>query len=263
MHSQRRQHKWAIWVIIILILLAVWGVHRFGFLDSRLKSAWNKIIYTSNDNVAIAVYSPQTHQTYSATNAPGHKFHTASTVKVAILAGILAKQSGNLSNKQYTLAKAMIEQSDNDATTALFDNYLGGQQGLQQTFDRFGMTNSTARKDWGLSTTTPKDQIKLLNNIFYSSKLLSRHDQKTIANLMSHVEADQSWGISADSSQFAIKNGWLSYAGSGWIVNSIGYVKNKNGTDYTIAIYTDKNSTMQAGQQTIIQLGRVTKNLMQ
>lgn len=262
MPSRFKRRKRTFWIIIILIVLAIWGIHRYGSLDSRLKSAWNKVIYTSNDNVAIAVYSPRTHRIYSATNAPGHRFHTASTVKVAILAGLLAKQSNSLSDHQYSLAKAMIEQSDNDATTALFED-LGGQSGLQNTFDRFGMSSSTARKNWGLSITTPRDQIKLLNNIFYRSKLLSRQDQNTIGSLMSAVEADQSWGISADSNRFAIKNGWLNYGKAKWIVNSIGYVKNNNGTDYTIAVYTDDNSTMQTGQQTIEQLARVTKSLME
>ena len=80
---------------------------------------------------------------------------------------------------------------------------------------------------------------------------------------MSAVEADQSWGISADSNRFAIKNGWLNYGKATWLVNSIGYVINNNGTDYTIAVYTDDNSTMQTGQQTIEQLARVTKSLME
>lgn len=261
MNSRPKRRKRTIWIIILLIVLAIWGIHRYGSLDSRLKGAWNKVIYTSNDNVAIAVYSPRTHQIYSATNAPGHKFHTASTVKVTILAGLLVKQPNGLSDHQYELAKAMIERSDNTATTALFDD-LGKQPGLQKAFDEFGMSDSVARKNWGLSTTTPRDQVKLLNNIFYQSKLLTTRDQNIVGGLMSNVDADQSWGISADSNHFAIKNGWLNYGDSKWIVNSIGYIKNSNGTDYTIAVYTDKNSTMQTGQQTIEQLARVTKSLM-
>ena len=83
-----------------------------------------------------------------------------------------------------------------------------------------------------------------------------------IRNLMSNVESDQTWGISAGSNNFAIKNGWLSYGNDNWIVNSIGYVKNANGTSYTIAVYTDKNNNMTTGQQTIEQLARTTKSIM-
>lgn len=257
----RQRKRPRLLLIIILILVVIFGLHHFFSLGSRLKSNWNKIVYTSSDNVSIAVYSPKTHQTYATTNVSNHKFHMASTVKVSILAGLLLKQQSPLNSTQEALAKKMIEQSDNDATTTLF-NSLGGQAGLQETFDKFGMKHSVAHKSWGLSTTTPADQIKLLNNIFYQSKLLSKQDRALIRNMMSDVESDQSWGISAGSSNFAIKNGWLSYGSDGWIVNSIGYIKNSNGTSYTIAVYTDKNNSMVTGQQTIEQLARITKSIM-
>lgn len=156
----------------------------------------------------------------------------------------------------------MIEQSDNDSTSELFENYLGGKNGLQQTFEKFGMTQSRANSSWGLTVTTPKDQVKLLNNIFYKSKVLSDEERSEIRDLMVNVENDQAWGISASSDNFALKNGWLNYGKDEWIVNSIGYVKNSNGTDYTIAVYTDKNQSMAAGQQVIEQLARVTKPIL-
>lgn len=259
-HYPRRRPR--LILIIILILVIILGLHHFLSLGSRLKANWNKIVYTSSDNVSIAVYSPKTHRIYTSTNAPHHKFHTASTVKVGILAGLLLKQQAPLSSTQTDLAKKMIEQSDNSATTTLF-NELGGQSGLQEVFNKFGMKDSIAHKSWGLTTTTPKDQVKLLNNIFYQSKLLSSQDRTTIRSLMSNVESDQAWGISAGSGNFAIKNGWLSYGSDDWIVNSIGYVKNANGTSYTIAVYTDKNDSMMTGQQTIEQLARTTKSIME
>ncbi len=124
------------------------------------------------------------------------------------------------------------------------------------------MTQSQANSSWGLTVTTPKDQVKLLNNIFYKSKVLSDEERSEIRDLMGNVENDQAWGISASSDNFALKNGWLNYGKDEWIVNSIGYVKNSNGTDYTIAIYTDKNQSMAAGQQVIEQLARVTKPIL-
>src|SRR5699024_312806 len=102
----------------------------------------------------------------------------------------------------------------------------------------------------------------LLNNIFYKSKVLSDDERSEIRDLMGNVESDQAWGISASSDNFALKNGWLNYGKDEWIVNSIGYVKNSNGTDYTIAVYTDKNQSMAAGQQVIEQLARVTKPIL-
>ncbi|WP_323075311.1 serine hydrolase, partial [Limosilactobacillus reuteri] len=172
--SQRHRRKpRRLILIIIAILLIIMGVRHFSSTSARLKSAWNKIIFTSNNNVSIAVYSPKTHQIYTSSNAPQHKFRTASTVKVSILAGILAKQQSPLTSHQKSLATKMIEQSDNDSTSELFEDYLGGKNGLQQTFEKFGMTQSKANSSWGLTVTTPKDQVKLLNNIFYKSKVLS------------------------------------------------------------------------------------------
>lgn len=248
-------------LFVLIILAAFWGIHHFTATSARLKSAWNKVIFTSNNNVAIAVYSPKTHKTYSSSNVPNHKFHMASTVKVSILAGLLVKQDGVLSSHQRSLAKQMIEASDNNSTSELFDD-LGGQEGLQSTFNQFGMNDSTANSSWGLSMTTPRDQIKMLNNIFYKSSLLSANSRQYINSLMSNVESDQIWGVSASSNNFALKNGWLEYGNEKWILNSIGYVKNDNGTSYTIAMYSDKNQSMQTGEEVLNQLARVTKSIM-
>lgn len=256
-----RLNRRKVLLFIFIILAAFWGIHHFTATSPRLKSSWNKIIFTSNNNVAIAVYSPKTHRTYASSNVPNHKFHMASTVKVSILAGLLVKQDGTLSTHQRSLAKQMIEASDNNSTSELYDD-LGGQSGLQSTFNRFGMNNSTADTSWGLSTTTPKDQIKLLNNIFYKSNLLSTNSQQYISNLMSNVESDQIWGVSASSNNFALKNGWLENGKEKWIINSIGYVKNENGTSYTIAMYSDKNQSMQTGEEVLNQLARVTKPIL-
>ena len=68
---------------------------------------------------------------------------------------------------------------------------LGEKSGLQETFDKLGMTDSKAHEEWGLSTTTPSDQLKLLNAIFYSSNLLSTSQQSYVRNLMQNVESDQ------------------------------------------------------------------------
>src|SRR5699024_2354390 len=119
--------------------------------------AWNKIIFTSNNNVSIAVYSPKTHQIYTSSNAPQHKFRTASTVKVSILAGILAKQQSPLTSHQKSLATKMIEQSDNDSTSELVEDYRGRQNRPRQPLGNFGMRQSQANRSWALTVNTPKE----------------------------------------------------------------------------------------------------------
>jgi beta-lactamase class A len=232
-------------------------------VSSQLKHQWKKDLAGTDGNVAIAVYSTKTGETYTYNTSPGHKYQTASTIKVSVLAGALIKNDGELDRQGRSYAKAMIENSDNDSTTALINNYLGGTDGLQDTFNQFQMTNSHAKEVWGNSTTTPADQIKLLNNIFFSSNKLTHSEQSYIKSLMSNVESDQNWGISAGSSHFAIKNGWLNQDDSDkWIVNSIGYINNGNNNDYTIAVYTNDNSTMSSGEKLIEKLARSTKKIM-
>ena len=114
-----------------------------------------------------------------------------------------------------------------------------------------------------MTTTTPSDQIKLLNNIFFSSNKLTESEQNYIQSLMKNVESDQQWGISAGSSNYALKNGWLDQDDSDkWIVNSIGYVSGKDQNDYTIAVYSDDNSSMNSGEKLIEKLARSTKRIM-
>ena len=81
---------------------------------------------------------------------------------------------------------------------------------------------------------------------------------------MSNVESDQQWGISTGSNNFALKNGWLDQDdGSGkWIINSIGRVNGSQDNDYTIAVYTDNNSSMNSGEKLVEKLARSTKNIL-
>lgn len=131
--------------------------------NTQLQDAWKSTLQQADGHVAIAVYSNQTKKTYTASNAANHSYRMASTVKVSILVGLLMKQ-GTLNSSEQANAQAMIENSSNTAASALFVE-LGEKSGLQETFDKLGMTDSKAHEEWGLSTTTPSDQLKLLNAI--------------------------------------------------------------------------------------------------
>lgn len=108
---------------------------------------------------------------------------------------------------------------------------------------------------WGTSVTTAADQITLLNEIFFSNHFLNAENTTYIKNLMSNVEIDQRWGISAADANAQLKNGWLQLDGAGWIVNSIGHIKISD-QDYTLAILTNNNKTQQEGQQLIEHLAK-------
>lgn len=232
-------------------------------INGQLQKRWKADIQGSGGNVNIAVYSKKTGETYSYNTTPGHTYHMASTVKVSVLAGSLLQNNGSLDSQGKDYAEAMIENSDNDSTTDLVNNYLGGTDGLQQTFNQFQMTDSKANDAWGMTSTSATDQVKLLNNIFFSSNKLTSTEQNYIKHLMYNVESDQQWGISSGSQDFALKNGWLTDDDTGkWIINSIGYINGSGDNDYTIAVYTDGNSTMKSGEKLIGKLARSTKDVL-
>jgi beta-lactamase class A len=175
------------------------------------------------------------------TYRPGDEAITASIVKVQILGALLvrAQNTGQpLSAADQALASDMIELSDNDDATALW-NEIGGAPTVA-AFDRsVGMLATTPNLSWGLTTTTAADQVKLLEDLVEPNGILSDASRAYTLQLMEHVAPYEDWGVSASTSPgatVALKNGWLPWGG-GWAVNSIGWVDG-SGRDYLIAVLT-------------------------
>ena len=235
--------------------------------DDSLVARWESLINGyQGHHIMIAVQSQNTGNIHEYTNTPGYRLITASTVKVAVLALLLHNTNGNLSAYQQQLAANMIRNSDNNATTTLINNYLGGTAGLQAIFSALGMnqTNTAANGHWAQTLTTATDQLKLLNEIFIKtqSDYLNENSRNYIKSLMSSVNSSQTWGISAGSSQYYIKNGWSALAAPWpWFVNSIGFIPGTNNDGYTIAVYTDNNLPMSVGVNMIESLARATKEM--
>lgn len=229
--------------------------------STDLTERWQATLKNYQDtNVDIALYSKADGHTYKLTHqTQDNPFYTASIIKVSILAQVLhLEQTKQLtvSDEERTLMQSMIEQSDNEATTYLLTNKLEGYNGTAPLFKALKMRHSSPDLTaWGTSTTTATDQIKLLNEIFFSNDFLNQENIAYIKNLMGNVESDQNWGISAVSEDSQLKNGWLQYDEAGWIVNSIGHVVIA-GKDYTIAVLTNNNTTQAEGQQLIEQLSK-------
>lgn len=233
-------------------------------LAIQLHRAWRNVAKDNpNQKVSVAIYSPTTKNTYSYTNSRNHKFYTASSVKVDILAAVLHNQAGKLSSSEKSSASAMIINSNNDAASIFYGKDYLNRTGLQEMFSELGMTNSKAGKTFGVTTTTAVDQLRVLRQIFYSSTYLNGSSQSYIKDLMYNVEADQRWGISAGSKSYYNKNGWLYYnSKTQWIVNSIGQVTLSNGQNYVIAVYTDNNSTQENGENLVEDYAQATADVM-
>jgi hypothetical protein len=182
-------------------------------------------------------------------------YDTASIVKADILAVLLyqAQQQGTpLTDDEDTAATKMIEASDNDAATTLWDD-VGSAAGMSTANAAFGLRHTVPGADdyWGLTTTTVADQLTLMNVLTSSKSPLGPKGRTYALNLMRQVEPDQVWGVSAAADPGttpALKNGWLPIDSDNdlWAVNSIGQVSH-GGHTYLVAFLSSSQPDEQTG----------------
>ena len=212
-----------------------------------------------------AVYDIKTGQSWRL--GDGRAQAEASVVKLDILETLLARQGGTgLSADDQSMSRLMIEDSDNDAATSLW-NEAGAATGIGAFNDKAGLTRTTPSQcvtcagfpwpGWGLTTSVPYDQLTLLKQLVTpgSHPLLSPAQRSYVLSLMENVTPDQRWGISGGvpaGVTVALKNGWLPLndANTDWQVNSVGWVSGA-GRDYLIAVFSTGNPTEQYGIDTI------------
>jgi len=191
---------------------------------------------------------------------PKVRGRTASIVKVDILETLLHRTGGHLSSEQREAARSMIENSNNDSATELW-NEDGGAPGVHAYNNDVGLTQTTPKLHWGDTTTSAADQVTLIRTLLTKSTLLTDSARRFQRRLMRHVEADQRWGISGgvpSTATIGIKNGWLPVDKDNdlWAVNSIGWVHG-SGKYYMIAVLTQHESTEDYGIDTIQHAARI------
>lgn len=212
--------------------------------------------------VTAAVYDLRTGRMWTLGGARPQA--EASVVKLAILETLLARDAGRLPAADQPLARAMIEDSDNEAATSLW-SAAGGAAGIGAYDSAAGLAHTTpspcvrcagfAWPGWGLTTTTPADQITLLRQLVAPGTLLPPAARSYALSLLENVTPDQRWGISSGvpaGATVALKDGWLPLdaAGTDWQVNSVGWVCGDD-RDYLIAVLTTRNPTERYGISTI------------
>ncbi|MGH3246323.1 MAG: serine hydrolase [Trebonia sp.] len=216
-------------------------------------------------SVLAAVYDVRTGQSWRLGDGPAQA--EASVVKLDVLETLLARQRGaELSPGDQTLSQSMIEDSDNDSATSLWDE-VGAAAGIGAYNDSAGLTGTTpsacvtcagfAWPGWGLTTSVPDDQLTLLKQLVTpgTRPLLSDTGRSYALSLMENVAPGQRWGISGGvpaGVTVALKNGWLplDQASTDWQVNSVGWVSG-DGRDYLAAVFTSGNPAEQYGIDTI------------
>jgi beta-lactamase class A len=244
--------------------------------SSPLGAAARSYLAARSGAVLAAVYDVRTGQTWSL--GQGKPQAEASIVKLDILETLLAQHRADgtvLPAYDMSLAQEMIEDSDNDAATGLWDE-VGGAPGISSFNESVGLAHTipSACVDcpgfpwpgWGLTTTTPVDQIALLRELLQPNAQLTGAQREYALGLMENVTESQRWGVTGgvpSRVKVALKNGWLPLTSTdaNWQINSIGWVSG-DGSNYVMAVLSTGNPTEQYGIDTIDQLSAMVWDRM-
>jgi beta-lactamase family protein len=192
----------------------------------------------------------------------------ASVVKIDILQALLARSPGGLPAAQRSLAQKMITVSDNNAATTLWDA-ADGATGIGSYNTAAGLTRTRlsscvrcagfAWPGWGLSVTTPADQLALLRQLVAPGTRLAPAARGYALSLLEKVTPSQRWGVSGGvpaGVTVALKNGWLplNAADTDWQVNSAGWISG-DGRDYLLVVLSTHDPSEQYGIATVNHLG--------
>jgi hypothetical protein len=228
-------------------------------IRSPFTSAVMRFLASTASIVSSSLYDVRTGQTW--TFRPGSEQHMASVVKVDILATLLHDRQNRdvpLPPATVELATLMIEDSDNDAATALF-NEIGGPAGLASFNSLVGLTGIVPNYAWGFTDTTAADQVRLLRLFVQPNRVLDPASRRFGIGLMTNVTPSQAWGVSAGPPRgtiVALKDGWYPTEPGAWQINSIGWIDG-HGCDYILAVITERNSSMTSGIDSVETLSRM------
>ncbi|MFF5366419.1 serine hydrolase [Streptomyces sp. NPDC013187] len=229
-------------------------------LATKLKKDITAALATRKGTVAVGLHDRSTNTT--CTLRASSAYDSASVVKVTVLATLLwdAKKSNRyLTDREHSLAKAMITKSDNAATSTLWKQL--GMTKIKNFLAAAGMTQTKpgANGYWGLTQITVTDEQKLLKLLTAKNAVLSDNSRAYILKLMGQVVSSQRWGTPygvPSGVTVAVKNGWLQRSTNGWRVHSVGAFKG-GGHDYVMTVLTHGNSTMNYGIATIQAVAKV------
>ena len=206
-------------------------------------------------SLGVAVYDMDSGASYGFQDT--HPFRMYSVAKVPIMLAVLdrsLREQRSLTSGEQNLIGSMIKVSDNNAASALIGS-VGGAAAVQRYLQQIGITNTQMNGyAWGFSTTTAQDMAQLMVKLGNCSILEPKACGYAL-DMMRTVVGSQHWGVSAGvpgDGSVALKNGWYP-DNAGWGVNSIGLILSGN-KHYSIAVFTNPDSSMASGIDTIQQI---------
>jgi len=182
----------------------------------------------------------------------------ASIVKALVLLVVLEQALEDhrpVSEEDLALLWPMITESDNDATSQLWE-HIGRGQAVSSYLRSMGVAGFTPDPgtSWGASFASARAMAGILGKLL-SGEILDAPSRALAIRMLSAIVPEQRWGVTAgtdaaNGDRVALKNGW--YPGEeGWRVNSTGIVWPRAGDAYAIAIVTGGRVSWQEGIETI------------
>jgi hypothetical protein len=107
---------------------------------------------------------------------------------------------------------------------------------------------TTEKGAWGSLEASPADVAGFLE-MLASGVLLDAESTQVAMNLLSRIDKDQAWGVTAGASspgtRVYLKNGWFPDE-DGWRINSVGEIEGPQGA-YFMAVFAYPADTMAKG----------------
>jgi beta-lactamase class A len=226
---------------------------KYAALAAKLSKNIAAVIRERSGSIAVRVEDVRTG--VECRYNEGRRSHSASVVKATILAALLywrQRTHTSLTGTERHEATLMIEYSDNDAATYLWDDV--GHARLNQFIRAATMSETELDPDgfWGLSEITARDELQLMRLLTEHNPVLTDSSRGYELYLMNHVVSYERWGVPAGAPRgltVYVKNGWLNDPVL-WDINSIGAIEG-HGRDYKMAILTYDNPGEQYGIDTV------------
>jgi beta-lactamase class A len=226
---------------------------KYAALAARLSRDITSAMHGRHGHIAVRVEDARTG--VECRYNEGSRSHSASVMKVTILAALLywhQQTHTSLSSTEKHEATLMIEQSDNNAATYLWDKL--GESRVRNFLKAATMTETELAPSgaWGLTNITARDELQLMRLLTGPNSVLTSSSRAYELNLMNHVIPYDYWGITAgvpSGLTVYVKNGWLPDPAL-WVINSIGAIEG-HGRNYKMAVLTYGNPSEQYGINTI------------
>jgi membrane peptidoglycan carboxypeptidase len=232
---------------------------------SRLTGQLDRLAATVPD-FAVSVVDRKTGRHYDYHGDRGYQ--TASVVKVELLAALLLRaqdKKHGLSSTDRARATKMIRASDNKAAKQIYDT-IGGPEELRDACRRLGLDDTNPAPTFGASTTTALDQTRMIAALTDAGSPLTKTSRDLMLQLMSSVNADQTWGVSAAAfagEQTALKNGWLASSNEDnrWIINSTGRISSDK-IDVAVSVLSHGHQDKQGGIDAVENVAALTRSYL-